>query len=227
LPTANLYVDGLNLYNGCLKGTAFKWLDLEALAAALVPGRHVHRVRYFTARLAGAKARRQDVYLRALRGLSKVTLHTEGQFRANTVIRPVSDLPAAGMASVIEYQQGVGWAALPRPKPGRRLRVSIRDWKEKGTDVNLATMLLVDAYAHDADEAIVVSGDSDLEMPVRMAAVLLPVTVVNPVAGRRSKELQAAATAYTTLSPAPLAASQLPQVVKLPAGKQVTKPIGW
>lgn len=227
MPSANLYVDGLNLYNGCLKNSPYKWLDLEALAGALAPGLNVNRVRYFTARLSGAKAQRQDVYLRALRTLPKVNLHTEGQFRMNNVIRPIADAPAPGMAAVVEYQQGAGWAPLPRPRPGRRLRASIRDWKEKGTDVNLATMLLVDAYAGDADQAIVLSGDSDLEMPVRMAAKLLHVTVVNPVAGRRSKELQAAASAYTTLSPAVLAACQLPPAVALPGGKQVTKPASW
>ena len=26
-----VYIDGYNLYYGCLKGTAFKWLDLLAL----------------------------------------------------------------------------------------------------------------------------------------------------------------------------------------------------
>ncbi|MGH7765071.1 MAG: NYN domain-containing protein [Candidatus Dormibacteraceae bacterium] len=117
--------------------------------------------------------------------------------------------------------------SLQRPRPGRRLRASIRDWKEKGTDVNLATMLLVDAYNHDSDEAMVLSGDSDLEMPVRMTVGLPPVTVVNPVPGRRSKELQAAATSYTTLSIAILAGNQLPRVVALAESRQVTKPAAW
>jgi uncharacterized LabA/DUF88 family protein len=131
------------------------------------------------------------------------------------------------MAALLEYQQAVRWMPLQRPRPGRRLRASIRDWKEKGTDVNLATMLLVDAYNHDSDEAVVLSGDSDLEMPVRMTVRLLPVMVVNHVPGRRSKELQAAATSYTTLSTAILATSQLPGVVALAGGRHVTKPTGW
>ena len=35
--TTNVYVDGFNLYYGCLKGTPHKWLDLDALAG-LGPG---------------------------------------------------------------------------------------------------------------------------------------------------------------------------------------------
>jgi hypothetical protein len=27
----NVYIDGFNLYYGCLKGTPHKWLDLDAL----------------------------------------------------------------------------------------------------------------------------------------------------------------------------------------------------
>jgi hypothetical protein len=27
----NVYVDGFNLYYGCLKGTPYKWLDLDAM----------------------------------------------------------------------------------------------------------------------------------------------------------------------------------------------------
>jgi uncharacterized LabA/DUF88 family protein len=99
--------------------------------------------------------------------------------------------------------------------------------KEKGTDVNLATLLLVDAYAHDSDEAFVISGDSDLEMPVAVANPMVPVTVVNPVFGRVSRELQKAASAYTTLSASLLAASQLPGTIPLPNGKVLTKPKSW
>ncbi len=30
----NVYVDGFNLYYGCLKGTPYRWLDLGALCQA-------------------------------------------------------------------------------------------------------------------------------------------------------------------------------------------------
>ena len=57
----NVYVDGFNLYYGCLKGTPHKWLDLEALCAVMMPTNDIKRIRYFTARgpaLAGVTAGR-------------------------------------------------------------------------------------------------------------------------------------------------------------------------
>jgi len=47
---ANVYIDGFNLYYGCLKGTLDKWLDPAALARRLLPADTIKRIRYFTAR---------------------------------------------------------------------------------------------------------------------------------------------------------------------------------
>ena len=44
-----VYVDGFNLYYA-IKTTAFKWLDLAALAARLLPNNQIDLVRYFTGR---------------------------------------------------------------------------------------------------------------------------------------------------------------------------------
>src|SRR6266704_296185 len=44
-----VYVDGLNLFYGCLKGTPFKWLDLHRLSAQLLRGHQIDRIKYFTA----------------------------------------------------------------------------------------------------------------------------------------------------------------------------------
>jgi len=48
VPT-NVYVDGFNLYYGCLRGTPYKWLDLDALCRRLFPRDRINRIRYFTA----------------------------------------------------------------------------------------------------------------------------------------------------------------------------------
>ena len=39
----NVYVDGFNLYYGCLKGSPHKWLDLETLCGHLLPA---HQIKY-------------------------------------------------------------------------------------------------------------------------------------------------------------------------------------
>ena len=36
-PSTHVYIDGFNLYYGALKGTPYKWLDLEALCRKLMP----------------------------------------------------------------------------------------------------------------------------------------------------------------------------------------------
>ena len=43
-------------------------------------------------------------------------------------------------------------------------------YKEKGSDVSLASMLLFDAHHGDFDAAVVVANDSDLLLPVQLVA---------------------------------------------------------
>lgn len=45
-----VYVDAFNLYYGALKGTPYKWLDLRALCAVMIPKNTVTCIKYFTAR---------------------------------------------------------------------------------------------------------------------------------------------------------------------------------
>src|SRR5215831_16091415 len=41
----NVYVNGFNLYYGCLKGTSFRWLDLHKLFTLLLPGNTIWKGR--------------------------------------------------------------------------------------------------------------------------------------------------------------------------------------
>ncbi|AMM22880.1 hypothetical protein AX769_22405 (plasmid) [Frondihabitans sp. PAMC 28766] len=52
-PQMNVYVDGFNVYNGLLRGTDYRWLNLVALFDGLFLGYDVRLVRYFTAVLEG------------------------------------------------------------------------------------------------------------------------------------------------------------------------------
>ena len=70
-----VYIDGLNLYYGALKGSLYKWLDLEQLCHRLLPGDKLVAIKYFTARAKDTPsnpgaAQRHDLYLRALRTLA-------------------------------------------------------------------------------------------------------------------------------------------------------------
>lgn len=56
----NVYVHGFNLYYGCLKGTRYRWLDLETLCERLLPRHQIQRLRYFTARVAARPNKPHD-----------------------------------------------------------------------------------------------------------------------------------------------------------------------
>jgi 6-hydroxy-3-succinoylpyridine 3-monooxygenase len=68
-----IYIDGYNLYYGCLKNTPFKWLDVQALAERILPTIMYERagaptryafqspaVKFFTAPILSAFARSDD-----------------------------------------------------------------------------------------------------------------------------------------------------------------------
>lgn len=173
---ANVYVDGFNLYYGSLKGKGpgFKWLDLENLCRKhLIPSNPINRIRYFTARVSARPGDqyapvRQETYLRALATIPNLTIHL-GHFQQTKVRMP-----------------------LVSPRAGGSTTVSVYKTEEKGSDVNLATYLLLDAFKKDCDLAVVISNDSDLEEPIRVAMQDLgvPVGLLNPhPAYRRSRDL--------------------------------------
>jgi hypothetical protein len=100
--------------------------------------------------------------------------------------------------------------------------------EEKGSDVNLATYLLKDAFLGDFGQAVVISNDSDLASAVHVVRVdaKLPVHVLSP-ALNVVKELRKAATSANLLDKTLVPTSQLPASITLPDGTTITKPIAW
>jgi uncharacterized LabA/DUF88 family protein len=86
--------------------------------------------------------------------------------------------------------------------------------EEKGSDVNLASYILTDAYESDYDILVVISNDSDLIYPIDYVKRKLGkiVGIINPHANP-SYQLKTAATFYKKIRPAVLAASQFPQTM--------------
>jgi len=121
---------------------------------------------------------------------------------------------------------------LANPRPGRVRTVLVIKTEEKGSDVNLATMLLVDGFQNKYDAAAVVSNASDLALPIRMVRQILhkPVLVFNPHAmnpsSKPSKTLRQAASQYRPIRAGVLGASQFaPNLVDAIGG--FSKPAGW
>jgi hypothetical protein len=99
--------------------------------------------------------------------------------------------------------------------------------EEKGSDVNLATHLLLDAAANDAEVAIVVSDDFDLKTPLAAARNQLGRTV-GVVSPRQRKWLSNAVPAhfYRPLKEEWLMASQFPETLTV-EGRDITRPSRW
>lgn len=206
-PTAIVYVDGFNLYYGALKNSAEKWLDLVHLAGLLFPHYAIQRVKYFTASITARphdpqQPLRQQTYLRALRTKANVEI-VEGRF----------------------------YVTFPRMRLRYPLRgpttAEVVKTEEKGSDVNIATHLLVDAYERQFDVAIIVSNDSDLTLPIAMVVhrLKLRVDVVSPFQ-KTAFELRSVATSYRPLRRGPLQASQFSATLT-DANGVFTKPPGW
>ena len=105
--------------------------------------------------------------------------------------------------------------------------VEVFDTKEKGSDVNLATYLLLDGFQKDYQMAIVVSNDSDLVEPIKLTSTELglEVGVLHPHR-RHVKELAQAAKFYRPIREKVLKVCQFPPVLTDTAGT-ITKPTNW
>ena len=113
--------------------------------------------------------------------------------------------------------------------PGLSTHVLVRDSEEKGSDVNLATRLLVDGFNGEYEQAVVVSNDADFVGAMRYVRddLGLRVTLVNPDSRNTSpRELANAATYVKRLWKSHLRRSQLPDRLSDEVGV-ITKPAGW
>lgn len=203
-----VYIDGFNFYYGAVKGTQHKWLDYEALCKRLLPRDNLLKIRYFTARISARpndpqQPARQDAYLRALATSPLIEIHY-GHYVTRPTRMPLANPPATGARTV-----------------------EVLKTEEKGSDVNLATYLLLDAFKQRCDTAVVMSNDSDLAEPVRIARTEagIKVGVVNPHQAKyRSRRLQG--TFFKQLRPNILGQTQLPTVLK-DANGEIRKPSKW
>lgn len=149
----SVYIDGFNLYYGSVKGTPYKWLDPVALCRVMIPRNDVTSIKYFTARVSPRpddpdQPTRQNIYFRALRTVPHLSIFYG------------------------HYLSHIVRMHLAHPQQGQDPFVEVIKTEEKGSDVNLATQLLVDACAGTFDCAVIISGDSDLKSPVQMVMQL-------------------------------------------------------
>ena len=127
------------------------------------------------------------------------------------------------------FRSGVRRRPLAEPAPGLPTHVLVRDSEEKGSDVNLATRLLVDGFSGEYEQAVIVSNDADFATAMRYVrdSLSLRVTLVNPDAGNPSpRDLSNSATYVRRLWRSHLRRSQFPDTLTDGVGA-ITKPTGW
>lgn len=216
-----VYIDGFNLYYRMLdKRPDLKWVNPKALAEqALNPQNQVIQVRYFTARVSGrtdpTAPARQQVYLNALASVPEIDVH-HGTFLATKKF--------AGLVHPPQFRPALA-AQMAQPWP---VVVKVHKTEEKGSDVNLASYLLLDAFRNSFDVAAVLSADSDLIEPIRIATQELGKTVglLSPVSNP-NPQLIAAASFVRHLGTNHLTAAQFADPLPLADGTQLAKPSTW
>lgn len=205
-----VYVDGFNLYYALKKHNA-KWLNLNELCRRLLTDNEVVAIKYFTARV---KSRigdldvhvRQNAYLEAIKTDPKVEV-VFGHFLTNDV-----------------WMVKTSDAGKP---PSEIKKVQVIKTEEKGSDVNIATHLLVDGFQNKYEAAAVITNDSDLKLPIGMVKDVLKKTVgVICPHERPSKELVRSASFFKTVKPETFLECQFPDPIEW-QGRKIHKPKAW
>jgi hypothetical protein len=191
-----VYIDGYNLYYGgrhcCGRGTAgWRWLDVRALMQTIVgaqtgwAGASLERIVYCTARVDAATNPSahadQDVYLKALVATGSVDWIEYGNYVSRTKSALLAVEGPKRQPKIVTSD----WPVMVQDAGGQkvadaRFMVSYLHLEEKGSDVNVASHLLVDVLEGTVDAAVVVSNDSDLAFPVKATRGRVPLGMVNP-----------------------------------------------
>lgn len=205
---AIVYVDGFNLYYGCVKDTPYKWLNILRMSELLLPRDQIIGIRYFTAKVFSRvddpqKHIRQQVYWRALRTIPNLEI-IEGH-----------------------YSEHPKWMRVAHLRRGQPKFVEVIKTEEKGSDVNLAVHLLHDGYQDRYELGVVVSNDSDLLSAIQIVQkdLGLKVGILNPQA-HPSKDLHDEALFMKQIRQGVVKASQFPPIMTDSKGS-FHKPKNW
>jgi hypothetical protein len=212
-----VYIDGFNLYYGACRRPGRRWLDLAALCARLLPNDEILEIAYCTANVKRdpedpQKQDRQRIYHSALRTIPNLKIHL-GRFISKEVK-----------------------GDLVQPQPPEPQKAVVATYEEKGTDVNIASLLLKDAYEGRFESAALISNDGDLKMPVEIVRtdLGLPVTVINPILDphkRRSAALSPDPlppnASFLQLKAIDVESSQFPAEMASRKGGKLVKPADW
>ncbi len=195
-----VYIDGFNLYFGMTeKWEDIKWLDVIKLSRALLKP---------SQELIGVK------YF-----TSRVSNNHQKQKRQTIYLEALE-------VSGVEIIYGTYQANTEECKRCGNMWSSP---KEKMTDVNIATHLIIDAKDDRYDTALLISGDSDLVPPIKAVHQHYPLkkVIVGFPPNRQSVNVQKAAKGFFVIGRKKLIDSQLSVEIQKPDGYILRKPAEW
>jgi 6-hydroxy-3-succinoylpyridine 3-monooxygenase len=226
-----VYIDGYNLYYGCLKGTSYKWLDLlmlfeqHILPSSTPPGKRSAllplAVKFFSAKILEKAAKAHD--------------SVSSQARYHTALRKLYGDRVElieGYYSLIESKAKIVDAAEPNKWPRECHDVLVWKLEEKQSDVNLALHAYHDAITGQVDQVVIVTNDTDIAPALAMIRAHTSIVIGLVVPAKQhirmpnSELSDKAHWIRSHITDAELAASQLPRVIV--SGKKPTiKPESW
>ena len=192
-----------------MKKTPYKWLDFKAVLQKVLQSRNqILKIKYYTAIVSATsndpdKPTRQNTFIRALENYIPEIEIYYGDF----LTHPVK-------------------AARVTQNSSPQI-VSVYKTEEKGSDVNLASHLINDAWLDRYDCGVVVSNDSDFAEAIRLIkeyhnkliGIIFPFNK-----GRGSKELRQYADFVRTIRESTLKKCQLPNPIP---NTNIYRPIKW
>ena len=205
-----VYIDGFNLYYGALKNTQYKWLNIEKLLSKLLKKNNILKIRYFTAdvssRFIGDEThQRQQIYFKAIKTIPTLEIH-KGHYLSHKVSMPL----------------------VKKTIMGKTQFAQVIKTEEKGSDVNLASYLLLDAFYKRFECAVIVSNDSDLCTPIKMVRKEFnkKIGILNPHR-YQSQKLRSVTHFYKPIREGALRESQFLDPIISDEGKTIKKPPSW
>jgi uncharacterized LabA/DUF88 family protein len=154
-PRVYVYIDGFNLFYGALKHPdrkKYRWLNVEKLIKSIYTPTQkygIEKINFYTARIVPHSTtddapKNQQIYFNALKTINNLNI-----ILGNFIAKPTK------------------FPKYPITTPPQI--VQVLKTEEKGSDVNLASHIVLDAAQNNFDIAIVVTNDTDLFEPLRIA----------------------------------------------------------
>jgi 6-hydroxy-3-succinoylpyridine 3-monooxygenase len=226
-----VYIDGYNLYYGCLKNSSHKWLDVRALVECILSNVPYQRIggsiryrfqtpaiKYFTAPILKAFAKSDDSISCQAQYHSALAGHLGAELE---IVKGYYD---ARSARAHKWEEG---------KAARECeKIDIWKLEEKQSDVALALHAFSDTTRNEVDQIIVITNDSDFEPAMRMIrqhtqTIIGLIAPIRPGTGNVNGQLEKNAHwTHKHILDDEFAQSQLPPMIRH-KDKAIHKPLSW